>query len=154
MQIYGVVYVIDCSIESPFELMRDILHKTMNHKHIRGKPLLIVANKQDMNDSIDVVDITYFFRIDEMCNLLSTPCLIVTSGENCRNDLTFGMEWIVGHISDNYKMLRNRIRFNRLLVSPVKRFSRQRTSLPQKVIYLNNTKPFKLKNYKKINLLL
>lgn len=116
-------------------MMRDILHKVMHNKHIRGKPLLIVANKQDLDQSIDVIDITYFFRIDELCNLLETPCRIVTSGNADRIDLQSGMDWIVETILDNYNSLKNRIRFNDLFTSPNKRLTRERSSLPKKVCF-------------------
>lgn len=128
-----MIFVIDCSLDAPFEMMRDILHKLMHNRHIRGKPLLIVANKQDVEQSIDVVDITYFFRIDELCNLMGTPCWIVTSGAADRSDLHTGMDWLVDTIVDNYKSLKNRIRFNDTCTSPIVRFKRQRTSLPRNV---------------------
>lgn len=104
----------------------------MYNKSIRGKPLLIVANKQDLDQSVDVVDITYFFRIDEICNLLGTPCLIITSGMTDRMDLKNGMDWLMENIIENYKTLKNRMRFNGIL-SPIKRFKRQRTSVPKQV---------------------
>lgn len=114
--------------------MRDILYQMMSHKNVRGKPLLIIANKQDMEDAIDVVDITYYFHIDEIVNLMGTPCYIIKSGTNSREELVEGVEWLVNHIVSHYNELRNRIRFNGLFVSPLRRFSRQRTSIPaQKV---------------------
>lgn len=122
--------MIDCSPNAPFDLMRDILHHMMSHKNIRGKPLLIIANKQDVENAIDVVDITYYFHIDEMCNLFSTPCYIITSGASSHDELSDGMEWLVKHIVDHYNELKNRIRFNRLFTSPMRRLSRQRTSIP------------------------
>lgn len=129
-----MIFVIDCSLQAPFDKMRDVLHAVMHNKHIRGKPLLIVANKQDIQQSIDVVDITYFFRIGELCNLLGTPCWIVTSGAADRSELHNGTEWLVDTIVENYKTLKNRMRFNDLLTTPLlKRFKRERTSLPRKV---------------------
>lgn len=113
--------------------MRDVLHNTMKHKHIRGKPLLIIANKQDINDSIDVVDITYYFEIDEMCNKLGTPCLIVTSGDGFRKELSYGMEWILRNILVNYKSIKNRMQFNCLPLTPVGKINRMRTSLTHRV---------------------
>lgn len=139
MQAFGVIFVIDCSLDAPFESVREILNQTMYDKDIRGKPLLIVANKQDLDESIDVVDITYFFRIDEICNLVSSPCLIITSGKNDRSDLKDGIDWLTENIIDNYKNLKNRMKFNGLM-SPIKRFQRQRTSLPRHVCthYMSN----------------
>lgn len=95
--------------------------------------MLIVANKQDLDQSIDVIDITYFFNINELCNQLQTPCWIIPSGELNRTDLGEGMEWLLDNIIDNYKTLKNRMRFNGLLQSPITRFKRQRTSLPHSV---------------------
>lgn len=132
-QTFGIIFVIDCSLQAPFDMMRDVLHKLMHNKHIQGKPLLIVANKQDIDQSIDVVDITYFFRIDEICNLLGTPCWIITSGTADRVDLQNGMDWLIDTIVSNYKSLKNRRRFNDLLTTPIKRIRRERTSLPKKV---------------------
>lgn len=115
-------------------MMRDILHKLMLNKHIRGKPLLIVANKQDLEHSIDVIDITYFFRIDELCNRLGTPCQIIASGEGAdRTDLHNGIEWLVDKIIENHKSLENRIRFNDTFTSPVKQFKGDRKTLLKKV---------------------
>lgn len=65
--------------------------------------------------------------------MLGTPCWIITSGAADRNDLQNGMEWLVDTIVENYKTLKNRMRFNDLLTSPLKRFKRERTSLTKKV---------------------
>lgn len=132
LQAFGVVFVIDCSLDAPFESVREILSQTMYNKDIRGKPLLIVANKQDLDESIDVVDITYYFRIGEICNLVGSPCLIITSGKNDRTDLKDGIDWLTENIIENYRNLKNRMKFNGLM-SPIKRFKRQRTSLPRQV---------------------
>lgn len=114
-------------------MMRDILHKLMHNRYIRGKPLLIVANKQDLEQSIDVIDITYFFRIDELCNRLGTPCRIIASGEAERIDLQNGMEWLIDKIIENHKSLENRIRFNDTFTSPVKQFKGDRKTILKKV---------------------
>lgn len=112
-----------------------MLHQTLFNKHIRGKPLLIVANKQDIDQSIDIVDITYFFRINEICNQLDTPYLIVTSSMIERIDLKIGMDWLVDNIIENYKTIKNRMRFNGIM-SPLNRFRRQRTSMPKQVCFM------------------
>lgn len=129
------MFVIDCSLQAPFEMMRDILHKLMHNRHIRGKPLLIVANKQDLEQAIDVADITYFFRIDELCNRLGTPCRIIASGANDRNDLQNGIEWLVDIIAENHKSLKNRIRFNDTFTSPSKQQKGDRKSLLKRVCH-------------------
>lgn len=104
----------------------------MSHPNVCGKPLLIVANKQDINDSVDIVDVTYFFGIDDTSQTFGTPYKIVASGTNYRMELNDGIDWLIDCIIKNYKTLKNRILFNRLL-TPIKRIKRQRTSLMKKV---------------------
>lgn len=136
-QAHGIIYVIDCSQNAQFELMYDLLHSLINHKNVRQKPLLIVANKQDLEDSFDLVDITYYFHIDELANLLGTPCYIATCGHNNHNDLFVGIEWLVDHIVTNFHSITNRIRFNRSTMSPVDRIRRQLTGIPRRVRNIN-----------------
>lgn len=116
--------------------MRELLQIMMRHKHVRQKPLLIVANKQDLSDSLDLVDITYYFHIDEIANLLGTPSFIATCGHSNHSDLFIGIEWLVGYIVANFHVLTNRIRFNRSILSPVVKLKRQMTSRPRKVSML------------------
>lgn len=133
LQAHGIVYVIDGDKNASFDLMRDQLQMMMRHKHVRQKPLLIVVNKQDLSESLDLVDITYYFHIGEMANLLGTPTFIAACGQGNYNDLFVGVEWLSNFIVANWHVLTNRIRFNRSILSPVVKLKRQMTSTPRKV---------------------
>lgn len=114
--------------------MRDLLQSLISHKNVRQKPLLIVANKQDLDESLDLVDITYYFHIDELANLLGTPSFIATCGYRNQHDLFIGIEWLVDYIVTNMHALTNRMQFNRSVLSPmIGRIRRQMTSVPRKV---------------------
>lgn len=134
IQAHGIIYVIDCSKDAPLQLMRELLQSLMSHKNVRQKPLLIVANKQDLDESLDLVDITYYFHIDELANLLGTPSFIATCGYRNQHDLFIGIEWLVDYIVTNMHALTNRMQFNRSVLSPIiGRIRRQMTSVPRKV---------------------
>lgn len=132
-QAYGIIYVIDCDKDARFDVMRELLQLIMRHKHVRQKPMLIVANKQDLSESLDLVDITYFFHIDEMANLLGTPTFLAACGHENYNDLFVGIDWLTNYIIANFNVLTNRMRFNRSILSPVGKLKRQMTSMPRKV---------------------
>ena len=46
-EIYGVVFVVDSSEPERFDECRESLATLLSHPHVRGKPLLLLANKQD-----------------------------------------------------------------------------------------------------------
>ncbi|KAG4066427.1 hypothetical protein HA402_007063 [Bradysia odoriphaga] len=82
-----------------------------HNKYMSGKPILIVANKQDSNDFVDIIDISRVFSIEKLANKTRTPTLICSSGTNQRNELLDGVEWMIKLILDNIKIIRNRIKF-------------------------------------------
>ena len=47
MQSHGVIYVLDASDQDRLEESRQLLRQTLMNEHLRGKPLLLLANKQD-----------------------------------------------------------------------------------------------------------
>lgn len=82
-----------------------------HNKYMGGKPILIVANKQDNDDFVDIIDISRVFSIEKLANKTRTPTLICPSGTNQRNELLDGIEWMIQLILDNIKIIRNRIKF-------------------------------------------
>lgn len=106
-----------------------------------GKPILIVANKQDCKDFVDIIDIQRVFSIEKLANKTRTPTLICSSGMNQRNELLDGVEWLIKLILDNIKIIRNRIKFFDTVTSS--RFSdrsidRPRTSRERRIVSCHN----------------
>ncbi|NP_001127754.1 uncharacterized protein LOC100174971 [Zea mays] len=59
---YAIMYVIDAATASSFEDSKSALEKVIRHEHLRGAPLLIVANKQDLPGVIDEEELAKFLH--------------------------------------------------------------------------------------------
>jgi signal recognition particle receptor subunit beta len=47
-QVHGVVFVVDAADGSRFAECQKVLRETIELKHLHGKPILVLANKQDL----------------------------------------------------------------------------------------------------------
>lgn len=108
-----------------------------HNKYMGGKPILIVANKQDLNDFVDIIDISRVFSIEKLANKTRTPTLICSSGMNQRHELLDGVDWMIKLILANIKVIHNRIKFFDTVTSS--RFSertvdRPRTSRERRIV--------------------
>lgn len=53
MQVYGVIFVVDSGSANRLDEAKDEFAAIAQHDKIKGKPLLIFANKQDLVEVID-----------------------------------------------------------------------------------------------------
>lgn len=84
--------------------------------HISGKPVLVLANKQDSNRSIDTTAVCYYMDIERLANETCTPCYMESSGigdGDINNGLFVGIRWLTKTICENLPTIRNRIEFDR-----------------------------------------
>lgn len=81
-----------------------------------GKPILILASKQDSYRSIDEIAVCYYMDIERLANETCTPCYMESFGigDNYINDgITDGLRWLTKIIYKNLPIIRNRIEFDR-----------------------------------------
>lgn len=64
----GVVFVIDSSDTRRLGEARRELEHTLKSDHLRGRPVVIFANKQDVNGALTVTEITERFNFRKMCS--------------------------------------------------------------------------------------
>ncbi|KAF5842887.1 ADP-ribosylation factor family-domain-containing protein [Dunaliella salina] len=48
-EVHGVVFVVDAADRGRFDECQQVLLQTIDQKHLHGKPILVLANKQDLN---------------------------------------------------------------------------------------------------------
>ena len=53
MQIHGVIFVVDSGSPDRLDEAKEVFSDVVQHEKIKGKPLLIFANKQDLEESVD-----------------------------------------------------------------------------------------------------
>lgn len=64
----AVVFVVDSSGRERLEEARRELEKTLRSEQLRGRPLVVVANKQDVNGSLTVTEIKDVFNLKKICS--------------------------------------------------------------------------------------
>ncbi|CAF0828943.1 unnamed protein product [Rotaria sordida] len=116
---YGFVYVLDSSEESRLGENRDVLKKLLQEEKVKGKPILILANKQDKPDALDKNAILEDLKIERLVNENQTLCRVELctatalnrSGKNSKIDETIrhGFDWLIKVVYENYDTLHKRV---------------------------------------------
>lgn len=63
---HAILYVIDAAAASTFDDSKFALEKVIRHEHLKGAPLLIVANKQDLPGAINDEELAKFLHLKEL----------------------------------------------------------------------------------------
>lgn len=115
---YGFIYVIDSSNRNRINECRNVFASFVENDKVAGKPILILANKQDLADSLDESEIVQYLNVEELVNRFQIPCRIETctalkgTGSRLDESLKIGFEWLIKHITFHYDELRTRIEFD------------------------------------------
>ncbi|KAI9544790.1 hypothetical protein NQZ68_001668 [Dissostichus eleginoides] len=64
----AVVFVVDSSCGERMEEARKELEKTLGSEQLRGRPLVLLANKQDVNGALTVTEIKDTFNLRKICS--------------------------------------------------------------------------------------
>ncbi|KAK6155746.1 hypothetical protein DH2020_009994 [Rehmannia glutinosa] len=65
---HAVIYVVDAACPSRFEDSKSALEKVLQHEDLQGAPLLILANKQDLEEAVSTDELAQYLdvkRLDE-----------------------------------------------------------------------------------------
>ncbi|KAE9464890.1 hypothetical protein C3L33_03196, partial [Rhododendron williamsianum] len=63
---HAVVFVIDAACPSRFEDSKSALEKVLRHEDLRGAPLLILANKQDLADAVSAEELARYLDLKKL----------------------------------------------------------------------------------------
>lgn len=96
----------------------------MAHEFLVGKPFLILANKQDLPESVDCIDICEYLDVEYLANRYRCPCLVEASGcwgdsadeSNEYDGLNYGVQWLVKTVLAHRQFIMNRINFHKHLI--------------------------------------
>ncbi|KAL2097968.1 hypothetical protein ACEWY4_007175 [Coilia grayii] len=64
----GLIFVVDCSDRQRLNEARKEFEHILRSEHLRGLPVVIFANKQDVPGAMTVGDITENFNLDRTCS--------------------------------------------------------------------------------------
>lgn len=88
----GIIFVIDSSDTLRMVVAKDELFTMINHEYLRNKkvPILFLANKVDLTDSISVSKIRQILSLDTLTCPWNIEATTATTGEG----VTEGLEWL------------------------------------------------------------
>ncbi|BES94037.1 ADP-ribosylation factor family [Nesidiocoris tenuis] len=114
--VYGVIFVVDASDESRLEEAKGLLYNLLSHEKLAGKPLLVLANKQDAPNALDEIDIVELLRLEPLvnqqkCLTLVEVCSALSpeNSEKIDSRLVRGYRWLIRQVINNYKELSQRV---------------------------------------------
>ncbi|KAG5464642.1 hypothetical protein LSCM4_00082 [Leishmania orientalis] len=107
---YGIVYVIDsaASDERVAESLK-VLQETLQHPYLKGKPLLVLANKKDLPESRGVEVIPPGFFEEAMGESGAPHRVLATCSVEDDPTLVEGIEWLLEAVSKDYDALSDRV---------------------------------------------
>ncbi|EFN69539.1 ADP-ribosylation factor-like protein 13B [Camponotus floridanus] len=114
--IHGLIYVVDASDISRLAENKVVFNELITHEHISTKPLLLLANKQDLNGAIDELDLVENLDVEHAANAMKCPtrvetCSCIYDKEQSKSNtvgIKNGYKWLLDIIIKNYAALNNR----------------------------------------------
>ncbi|KAM4021348.1 ADP-ribosylation factor-like protein 13A [Anomaloglossus baeobatrachus] len=114
-QAHAFVFVVDASDHGHIQDVATVLSSVLKHPRVSGKPLLILANKQDRASALLTGEIIELLSLEKLVNENKTLCRI----EPCSASTEFhsshdwptikGLRWVLRSVAINYSILNARI---------------------------------------------
>ncbi|XP_043270781.1 ADP-ribosylation factor-like protein 13B isoform X2 [Venturia canescens] len=148
--VHGLIYVVDASDISRLTENKIVFGELIAHEHISGKPILLLANKQDISGALDELDIVENMEVERLANTMRCPtrvetCSCVLSGEKLMYDtlgIINGYKWLLDMILKNFATLDHRIKHSQNgLITRVQRKLSATSMTPSRASIRSN--PFK-----------
>uniref|UniRef100_A0A1B6L1G1 ADP-ribosylation factor-like protein 13B n=1 Tax=Graphocephala atropunctata TaxID=36148 RepID=A0A1B6L1G1_9HEMI len=118
VDVHGVIFVVDASDLSRIDESRKVLEEILAHDKLTGKPLLLLANKQDREGALDELDIVERLNVESLVNQQKCPTLVETcsaAGAPCGHKphldtgIHNGYRWLLRRIISDYDKLNARV---------------------------------------------
>ncbi|XP_078699061.1 uncharacterized protein LOC144926304 [Branchiostoma floridae x Branchiostoma belcheri] len=112
---HGSVFVVDASDRDRFDEARTVLEDFLGDPRISGKPVLVLANKQDVEGAADENDVCSVLYLEQMVNKYRCPCKIELSstaagfGKKVDPNISTGFRWLLDQIGKDFSHLSVRI---------------------------------------------
>ncbi|XP_017313371.1 ADP-ribosylation factor-like protein 13B isoform X6 [Ictalurus punctatus] len=112
---YGVVFVVDSSDVQRIHETRDTMAEVLRHPRIAGKPVLVLANKQDRDGAMAEADIIENLSLEKLvnenkCLCQIEPCSAVLGyGKKIDKSIKNGLNWLLNNIAKDYEAITERV---------------------------------------------
>uniref|UniRef100_H0UYU9 ARF like GTPase 13B n=1 Tax=Cavia porcellus TaxID=10141 RepID=H0UYU9_CAVPO len=112
---YGVIFVVDSSDEERMEETKETMSEVLRHPRISGKPVLVLANKQDKEGALGEADVIECLSLEKLvnehkCLCQIEPCSAVLGyGKKIDKSIKKGLYWLLHIIARDFDILSERI---------------------------------------------
>ncbi|XP_060103942.1 ADP-ribosylation factor-like protein 13B isoform X1 [Heteronotia binoei] len=112
---YGVIFVVDSSDLDRMEETKETMSEVLKHPKISGKPVLVLANKQDKEGALAEADVIECLSLEKLvnehkCLCQIEPCsAIMGSGKKIDKSIKKGLLWLLHIIAKDFDALNERI---------------------------------------------
>ncbi|XP_029303808.1 LOW QUALITY PROTEIN: ADP-ribosylation factor-like protein 13B [Cottoperca gobio] len=112
---HGVVFVVDSSDIQRIQELRETMTEVLQHPRIAGKPVLVLANKQDQEGALAEADIIENLSLEKLvnenkCLCQIEPCSAVLGyGKKVDKSIKKGLKWLLNNIAKDYEAITERV---------------------------------------------
>lgn len=143
--VHGVIYVVDAaSSDEEMKETKELFHSTMNHKYLTGKPVLLIANKQDLEGAKNEDEIKQFMNLNGISADHNAKAFGCSTTSSVTEDDIFpadprlesAVEWILSNVQNSYDSLNRRVQSDtqmKLQDEAKKRIEKERKVLRNKI---------------------
>ncbi|XP_066478288.1 ADP-ribosylation factor-like protein 13B isoform X2 [Tiliqua scincoides] len=112
---YGVIFVVDSSDAERMEETKQTMSEVVRHPKVSGKPILVLANKQDKEGALAEADVIECLCLEKLvnehkCLCQIEPCsAIMGYGKKIDKSIKKGLLWLLHNIAKDFDILHERI---------------------------------------------
>ena len=109
-EVHGFVFVVDASDLNRMSECRETFRDVLRHDKVRGKPLLVLCNKSDVEDAQDEISVVDQLNVERLVNDARCPTRVEPSvAIKNHHGLKLGFKWLVKSIIANMADLGPRV---------------------------------------------
>ncbi|XP_072477769.1 ADP-ribosylation factor-like protein 13B isoform X2 [Notamacropus eugenii] len=112
---HGVIFVVDSSDEKRMDEARETIAEVLNHPSISGKPILVLANKQDKKGALAETDLIDCLSLEKLVNEKKCLChiercsAVLGFGKKMDKSIKNGLWWLLCSIAKDFDALNDRV---------------------------------------------
>lgn len=112
---YGIIFVVDSSDPERLEEAKETVTEVLRHPKVAGKPVLVLANKQDKEGALGEAEIIEYLSLEKLvnenkCLCQIEPCsAILGTGKKLDKSIKKGLHWLLETIGKDYDALNIRV---------------------------------------------
>ncbi|CAL8090133.1 unnamed protein product [Calicophoron daubneyi] len=114
-EVHGLIFVVDSSASERLEECQTVLANVLAHPSVSGKPILLLANKRDVEDALPESEIVEALQLDELVTRYQCPCrlerccALLQPRKKLDKAIKLGLRWLLTYIESALPALESRI---------------------------------------------